>query len=154
MHDLKGNSLYNSGYGCETVQMIEAWREAWSSTPGTTDPQAPFGLVTLAPSGGEGGFDMSAMRWAQTANYGTMPNKALPNTFLAHAYVTLRYVTLLCVTLLYFALICVVTYGVRGLGFGHESGAYVVSICQCKCWQPCLILYHPTAKAGVSPCQN
>jgi len=47
---------------------------------------APFGLVTLAPSGGEGGNDIGTMRWAQTAGYGVLPNAAMPRTFLAQAY--------------------------------------------------------------------
>ena len=38
--------------------------------------------VTLAPSGGEGGNSMGAMRWAQTANYGVAPNPAMPKTWL------------------------------------------------------------------------
>lgn len=54
--------------------------------PGTTDPLAPFGVVTLAPSGGEGGADIQTMRWAQTASYGVLPNSALPKTFVAQAY--------------------------------------------------------------------
>eukprot|EP01043_Picozoa_sp_COSAG02_P038504 COSAG02_NODE_2976_length_7633_cov_2.195248_2_plen_50_part_00 len=37
---------------------------------GTTDPLAPFGVVTLAAGGGEGGTDMGGMRFSQTANYG------------------------------------------------------------------------------------
>ena len=43
----------------------------WQS--GTTDPNAPFGLVTLAPSGTEGGSDIGTMRWAQTAGYALVP---------------------------------------------------------------------------------
>jgi len=82
----KGNSIANVGYGCEQLQLIKGWREVWSETPGTTDPEAPFGVVTLASSGSEGGAHMGAMRQAQTANYGILPNIALPNTFLAQAY--------------------------------------------------------------------
>jgi hypothetical protein len=47
---------------------------------------APFGVVTLAASGGEGGADISTMRVAQAGGYGILPNAAMPNTFLAHAY--------------------------------------------------------------------
>lgn len=50
------------------------------------DPVAPFGLVTLAPSGTEGGNDMGTMRWAQTGSYGVLPNPAMPRTFLAQAF--------------------------------------------------------------------
>ena len=49
--------------------------------------QAPFGLVTIAPSGSEGAADhLSAFRWAQTANFGVLPNPAMPRTFVAQAY--------------------------------------------------------------------
>ena len=59
----------------------------WSATPGTTDPLAPFGVVTLASSGAEGAdAAMGAMRIAQTAGYGVLPSPDLPNTFLAQAY--------------------------------------------------------------------
>ena len=37
---------------------------------GTTEPEAPYGIVTLASSGSEGGPNMGAMRLAQTAGYG------------------------------------------------------------------------------------
>lgn len=42
--------------------------------------------MTLASSGSEGGPNMGAMRQAQTASYGILPNAAMPNTFLAQAY--------------------------------------------------------------------
>ena len=78
-----GNSAMHTGYACQQVALIKQWRELWSATTGTTDPMAPFGLVTLAPSGTEGGADIGTMRWAQTANYGYAPNPALPNVFIA-----------------------------------------------------------------------
>mmetsp|Transcript_21094 Transcript_21094/g.32442 ORF Transcript_21094/g.32442 Transcript_21094/m.32442 type:complete len:669 (-) Transcript_21094:939-2945(-) len=86
MFATKGNSIADIGYGCETRELIRGWRQIWSETPGTTDPSAPFGIVTLASSGSEGGANMGAMRHAQTANFGILPNQALPNTFLAQAY--------------------------------------------------------------------
>eukprot|EP01043_Picozoa_sp_COSAG02_P009900 COSAG02_NODE_341_length_24173_cov_28.504777_19_plen_214_part_00 len=68
-------------------RMVAHWREIWSTVDGTTDPLAPFGLVTLAPSGSEGnGNKLSAFRWAQTASYGVLPNPAMPRTFVAQAY--------------------------------------------------------------------
>ena len=83
----KGSSLANLGYSCEQRELIRGWREIWSETPGTTDPLAPFGVVTLASSGAEGSdFAMGAMRIAQTAGYGVLPSPELPNTFLAQAY--------------------------------------------------------------------
>ena len=55
MFELKGNANAGVGYSCEMKLLIEQWRELWSKTPGTTDPEAPFGVVTLASSGSEGG---------------------------------------------------------------------------------------------------
>jgi sialate O-acetylesterase len=81
-----GNSLQGIGYGCQLPTMVKLWRSAWSKTVGTTDPVAPFGVVTLASGGSEGGSDIGGMRWSQTANYGSLPAPEMPNTFLAHAY--------------------------------------------------------------------
>lgn len=86
MGGVKGNSKNNIGYGCEMRQLVQGWRSIWSEMKGTTDPLAPFGVVTLASSGSAGGSNMGAMRYAQTANYGVVPNPALPNVFLAQAY--------------------------------------------------------------------
>ena len=66
--------------------MVAEWRRLWSATAGTTDPLAPFGVVSLAAGGSEGHPDnMAGMRWSQTANFGELPNPALPGGFLAHA---------------------------------------------------------------------
>jgi hypothetical protein len=86
MGGVKGNSIDNIGYGCEQQQLVAGWRKIWSTEPGTTDALAPFGIVTLASSGSEGGPDIGAMRQAQTASYGVLPNPAMVNTFLAQAY--------------------------------------------------------------------
>jgi hypothetical protein len=86
MGGVKGNSLNNNGYACAMRQLIRGWRAAWSKVPGTTDPLAPFGVVTLASSGSEGGANFGTMRIAQTASYGVLPSPELPNTFLAQAY--------------------------------------------------------------------
>ena len=51
----KGNSQANVGYSCLMPVLVSEWRALWSRTPGTTDPMAPFGVVTLAASGSEGG---------------------------------------------------------------------------------------------------
>jgi sialate O-acetylesterase len=67
-------------------RLVAEWRKLWSKEDGTTSVDAPFGLVTLATSGSEGGQSMGTMHWAQTSSYGRMSNPALPNTFLAHAY--------------------------------------------------------------------
>lgn len=86
MGGTKGNSIANIGYGCMQRELVRGWRSIWSETPGTTDPLAPFGIVTLASSGSEGGPNMGAMRWAQTANAGVLPSAEMPNTFFAQAY--------------------------------------------------------------------
>jgi hypothetical protein len=75
MNNVKGNAGVDVGYSCKQRELVKGWRAIWSDTPGTTDAHAPFGLVTLASSGSEGGPNMGAMRLAQTAGYGT---KALP----------------------------------------------------------------------------
>ena len=67
---LKGQYTHGLGYSCEQAVLIKGWREIWSQTPGTTDPQAPFGVVTLASSGAEGAdSEMGTMRIAQTVYY-------------------------------------------------------------------------------------
>jgi hypothetical protein len=43
------------------------------------------GIVTLASSGSEGGPNMGAMRLAQTAGYGVLPNPEIPYSFFAQA---------------------------------------------------------------------
>ena len=82
----KGNVIANTGYACAMRQLINGWRAAWSKTPGTTDPLAPFGVVTLASSGSEGGPNFGTMRIAQTMSYGVLPTPSMPNTFVAQAY--------------------------------------------------------------------
>ena len=84
---VSGNSLGGYGYGCELPKLVSAWRAKWSRVPNTTDPLAPFGVVTLAENAHwHGGRDLGGMRHAQTANFGSLPNDAMPNTFLAQAY--------------------------------------------------------------------
>ena len=89
MMGLKGNGRADMGYSCSQRVLIEGWRKAWSTTPGTTDPHAPFGIVTLASSGSEGGPNMGSMRQAQTAGFGVLPAAAdttMASTFFAQAY--------------------------------------------------------------------
>ena len=57
-----------------------------------TDPMAPFGIVTLADSGGEGApaNAMGTMHLAQTAGHGVLPGpdgSGMENTFLAQVCV-------------------------------------------------------------------
>eukprot|EP00940_MAST-03C_sp_MAST-3C-sp2_P000818 g818.t1 len=86
MHGVHGNSALGYGYACLMPKLVDSWRALWSVSDGTTDPKAPFGLVTLASSGSEGGRSMGTFRWAQTASFGRVPNSQMTNTFLAHAY--------------------------------------------------------------------
>lgn len=82
-----GNSAQGTGYGCLLPAMVAEWRALWSAAPGTTEPLAPFGFVSLADGTDESfGVSMAGLRWAQTANYGVAPNPAMPATFAALAH--------------------------------------------------------------------
>ena len=83
---LHGNFLTSTGYACLMPRLISSWRAAWSATPGTTDPLAPFGLCTLSSDDSEGSADMGSFRFAQSGSFGYAPNPAMPNTFIAHGY--------------------------------------------------------------------
>lgn len=89
-HGLHGNigagEQPASGYACMMPKLIELWRREWSRSVNTTDPTAPFGIVSLSSHDSEGAADMGSFRWAQQGSYGTLPNKAMPNTFMAHAF--------------------------------------------------------------------
>ena len=71
-HGIMGNSKASTGYGCLMPLLVRHWRRSWAAAS-DTDPEAPFGLVTLAAGGDEGGNDIGGMRWSQTANFGVMP---------------------------------------------------------------------------------
>jgi hypothetical protein len=86
MGEDKGNILYNEGYACVMPKLVELWRRQFSLEAGTTSPQAPFGLVTLASGTDEGHPNIAAMRWAQTSNFGVLPSPTMPQTFLAQAF--------------------------------------------------------------------
>jgi sialate O-acetylesterase len=87
LNAVSGSSLGGFGYGCALPTLVALWREKWSAQPNTTDPLAPFGVVTLHPRAGwMAAYDYGGMRWSQTANYGRLPNPAMPHTFLAQAY--------------------------------------------------------------------
>jgi len=81
--------------GCMQPFMLKQWRRQWSVEPGTTSPDAPFGLVTLAAGTDEGhSLNMAPFRWAQMGNYDYLPNPVLndvnfdgmTNTFAALAH--------------------------------------------------------------------
>eukprot|EP00756_Hemistasia_phaeocysticola_P043550 Hpha_TRINITY_DN17131_c0_g1::TRINITY_DN17131_c0_g1_i1::g.146738::m.146738/K05970/SIAE; sialate O-acetylesterase len=84
VRDLPGNSADKLGYGCEAVNLPALWRKTWGEA---VEDEAPFSLVTLAAGGDEGNPQhMAAIRWSQTGNMGTLPNKLMPNVFAAQAY--------------------------------------------------------------------
>lgn len=84
---MAGNVVDQTGYACLLPTMISNWRHMWSIEPGTTDSEAPFGIVVLADSTDEGwGSNVPQMHWAQSANHGVAPNPHLPGTFLATAH--------------------------------------------------------------------
>ncbi|XP_060070506.1 sialate O-acetylesterase-like [Ylistrum balloti] len=74
-------------YSCQFPAMINDWRQRFSSASlHTTSAEFPFGFVQLAPNAPETiakGFP--ALRWAQTAGYGKVPNPKMPNTFMSVA---------------------------------------------------------------------
>ena len=43
-----GSPLTHSGYACEMEVLVQSWRSVWSAEGGTTPPNAPFGIATLA----------------------------------------------------------------------------------------------------------
>ena len=93
-HSVMGNSAAKSGYSCEMQALVDQWRGLWSVSPGTTNPLAPFGIVTLASSGSEGASSlaMGAMRQAQTAGFGVLPPPA-SNQVRGSSYILLGLIT-------------------------------------------------------------
>lgn len=83
---LHGNYLSASGYACMMPALVASWRAAWSETPGTTDPLAPFGICTLSADDSEGAADMASFRFAQSGSFGVAPNEAMPNVYIAHGH--------------------------------------------------------------------
>ncbi|KAK8795734.1 hypothetical protein WA158_000390 [Blastocystis sp. Blastoise] len=91
-----GNREKKSGYACRFPAMIASWRQYFSQLEGTTDPNFPFGFVSITPWC-EGSCDPAnqkpdtfygpaEIRWAQQANYVTVPNPSMPNVFMAMDY--------------------------------------------------------------------
>ena len=67
--------------------MVAHWRRMWSLVPGTTDPDASFGIITIADGTEEGnGLNAYGTHWAQSANFGSLPNPAIPNSYLVLAH--------------------------------------------------------------------
>ena len=86
-------------YNCTFPALIDAWRSEWyNATNGATARNFPFGFVQLSVHGGlpcygttacynrpTWGQGYAAIRWAQTASVGTVPNAAMENVFMATA---------------------------------------------------------------------
>ena len=91
-----GSYFNNSGYGCLLPALDDSWRYAFRQGS-STDPDFPIGVVSLHGWCGEEEAactldpakrtDHTAeIRWAQTAEWGFLPNPRLPHTFVAMAY--------------------------------------------------------------------
>ncbi|KAH3888285.1 sialate O-acetylesterase-like [Dreissena polymorpha] len=75
-------------YACQIEAMISDWRAKFhQASKNQTSNTFPFGFVQLAPNrnvtGAHTGFP--DLRWAQTAEYGYVPNPTLKNVFMAVA---------------------------------------------------------------------
>ncbi|KAK3609136.1 hypothetical protein CHS0354_032663 [Potamilus streckersoni] len=75
-------------YACQFSAMISDWRQKFhKGSDGETNNLFPFGFVQLSGFNNNfnniGGFP--DLRWAQTANYGFVPNAKLQNVFMAVA---------------------------------------------------------------------
>ncbi|EDO41559.1 predicted protein, partial [Nematostella vectensis] len=84
----ESNSGAPQTYNCTFPAMIEDWRRKWfSGTSHDTDPEFPFGFVQLSSYTSDptliDGFP--AIRWAQTADQGYVPNSSMRNVFMAVA---------------------------------------------------------------------
>lgn len=74
-------------YACLFPNMIKDWRAKWyEGTGGHTDPNFPFGFVQLCTSNVPfNDTSFPALRWAQTADMGFVPNNRMSNVFMAVA---------------------------------------------------------------------
>eukprot|EP00756_Hemistasia_phaeocysticola_P054911 Hpha_TRINITY_DN30826_c0_g1::TRINITY_DN30826_c0_g1_i1::g.155682::m.155682/K05970/SIAE; sialate O-acetylesterase len=79
-----GDILRKQGYPCYLKTMIDSWRSAWSAVGGTTDPEFPFGIQTLAST--EGSCGNGAIRQAQTFNELSLPNERHPRVFISQGF--------------------------------------------------------------------
>ena len=51
-----------SGYACMMPKLVSLFRKEWSKEPGTTEPTAAFGIVSLSSHDSEGAKDMASFR--------------------------------------------------------------------------------------------
>ena len=70
------------------LQLARSWQAVFAANgPQTTPPDAPFGVVLLHWGSWEGSPANGAqMHWAETLNYGVLPNPLLPSGFVATAH--------------------------------------------------------------------
>jgi hypothetical protein len=91
-----GSYLNKSGYACLLPALDNSWRHAFTAGS-ATDPTFPIGVVSLHGWCGEEEAQCTLdpnrrtdhtaeIRWAQTADWGFLPNPRLPHTFVAMAY--------------------------------------------------------------------
>jgi len=85
-----------ANYSCTFRWLIKDWRAKWSVVPGTTSANLPFGFVQLAAwcnctapytkcNNSIPTSVVAPLRWAQTANFGYVPNPLMPNVFMSTA---------------------------------------------------------------------
>eukprot|EP01084_Bolivina_argentea_P254232 427379_1 len=89
----KDSYRYATEYECAFPLMINVWRQNWNQSSGT-DVMFPFGYVQLAPwndgnnntcNGNQNCLNVGIVRWAQSCNFGYVPNEKMKNVFMATA---------------------------------------------------------------------
>eukprot|EP00039_Didymoeca_costata_P016958 m.310249 g.310249 ORF g.310249 m.310249 type:complete len:695 (+) comp16474_c1_seq2:136-2220(+) len=91
-----GSYLNKTGYACLLPALDDSWRHAFRQGS-SSDPNFPIGVVSLHGWCGEEEAYCTlnpaertdwtaAIRWAQTADWGFLPNPRLPNNFVAMGY--------------------------------------------------------------------
>jgi sialate O-acetylesterase len=85
----EANAGAPSTYNCTFPAMIDDWRAKWKTASEHMSSTFPFGFVQLAAYGSDNSSSFSpgfpVIRWAQTANYGFVPNPRQPAVFMAVA---------------------------------------------------------------------
>lgn len=64
-----GRGSASSGYQCQQAALVRSWREAFSALPGTSAPDFPFGIVSLAGGASEGAYDWSPFQHVPQAQW-------------------------------------------------------------------------------------
>ncbi|XP_064594989.1 sialate O-acetylesterase-like [Liolophura sinensis] len=81
------NARDPSAYKCLFPAMIKSWRQTFhEGSGGETDAIFPFGFVQIAPWTQQSTIgSFPALRWAQTAGYGYVPNSVMNKVFMSVA---------------------------------------------------------------------